>query len=50
MSRKARSRPKAIAIWLLLCCVLVFAMVVLGGVTRLTQSGLSMVDWEPLMG
>lgn len=36
--------------WLLTCCALVFAMVVLGGVTRLTGSGLSMVDWRPIMG
>ncbi len=39
-----------VAIWLLVCCGLVFAMVVLGGVTRLTGSGLSMVDWRPIMG
>ena len=39
-----------LAIWLLICCGLVFAMVVLGGVTRLTGSGLSMTDWRPLMG
>ena len=46
-----RSRnDRAIAGWLLLCCALVFAMVVLGGVTRLTGSGLSMVDWKPIMG
>ncbi len=31
-------------------CGLIFAMVVLGGVTRLTDSGLSIVDWRPLMG
>ena len=41
---------RSIALWLLLCCVAIFAMVVLGGVTRLTGSGLSMVEWEPLMG
>ena len=41
---------RRIAIWLLLCCALVFAMVVLGGVTRLTGSGLSMVEWDPVMG
>jgi heme a synthase len=41
---------RAVAVWLLACCVLVFAMVVLGGVTRLTGSGLSMVDWRPIMG
>ena len=36
--------------WLGICCVLVFCMVVLGGVTRLTDSGLSMVRWEPISG
>ncbi len=44
------SNDKAVAKWLLVCCALVFAMVVLGGFTRLTGSGLSMVDWRPLMG
>lgn len=39
-----------IASWLLAVCALVFAMVVLGGVTRLTRSGLSIVEWQPLMG
>ena len=41
---------KSIAIWLLICCAAVFGMVVLGGVTRLTGSGLSMVQWAPIMG
>ncbi len=41
---------KPIAIWLLVCCVMVFSMIVVGGVTRLTNSGLSMVDWQPIMG
>jgi len=41
---------KPIALWLLICCATVFAMIVLGGVTRLTGSGLSMVEWEPIMG
>ena len=48
MNRQSQNR--AVAAWLLLCCGLVFAMVVLGGFTRLTGSGLSMVDWRPLMG
>ncbi len=39
-----------VATWLLVICAMVFAMVVLGGVTRLTQSGLSMVDWHPVTG
>ncbi len=41
---------RTVAKWLLICCTLVFAMVILGGVTRLTGSGLSMVDWRPVTG
>lgn len=41
-------RRQIIAIWLFILCAMVFAMIVLGGVTRLTHSGLSMVDWKPL--
>jgi cytochrome c oxidase assembly protein subunit 15 len=44
------ARNKAIATWLLICCAMVFAMIVLGGVTRLTGSGLSMAEWRPIMG
>jgi cytochrome c oxidase assembly protein subunit 15 len=44
------TRNRQVAIWLLVCCALVFTMVVLGGVTRLTGSGLSMVEWRPIMG
>ena len=39
-----------VAAWLLVCAALVFAMVVVGGVTRLTHSGLSIVEWQPLVG
>ncbi|VBB69142.1 Heme A synthase, cytochrome oxidase biogenesis protein Cox15-CtaA [invertebrate metagenome] len=39
------SRP--VAWWLFLCCSLLLIIVVLGGITRLTQSGLSMVEWKP---
>ncbi|GMR21482.1 MAG: COX15/CtaA family protein [Gammaproteobacteria bacterium] len=41
---------KHLALWLFVCSALIFAMVVLGGVTRLTRSGLSMVEWSPIMG
>lgn len=41
---------RQIGLWLLICCALIFSMVVLGGVTRLTGSGLSMVEWDPIMG
>lgn len=46
----SRSSSRPIAYWLLAVGALVFAMVVLGGVTRLTLSGLSMVEWQPLVG
>ncbi len=45
-----RPPGRAIAAWLYLCAAMVFAMVVLGGLTRLTGSGLSMVDWQPVAG
>jgi len=41
---------RQIAAWLLFCAAVIFAMIVLGGVTRLTHSGLSMVEWKPLIG
>ena len=41
---------RRIAVWLITCCALVFAIVVLGGVTRLTRSGLSIVEWQPIVG
>lgn len=41
---------RQIANWLLLCALVIFGMIVLGGVTRLTNSGLSMVEWRPLVG
>ncbi len=43
-------RPTAIANWLTAVAVLVFLMIVVGGITRLTESGLSMVRWEPISG
>ncbi|MEK7759607.1 MAG: COX15/CtaA family protein [Pseudomonadota bacterium] len=46
----SENSSRAIAIWLLVVCALIFIMVVLGGVTRLTRSGLSIVEWQPLMG
>ena len=36
--------------WLNMCCISVFIMILIGGATRLTQSGLSMVDWKPILG
>lgn len=45
-----RAQNRLIAFWLLTCCAMVFVMVVLGGITRLTHSGLSMVEWQPVSG
>ena len=50
MSSVSTANPKPVGIWLLICCLTIYGMVVLGGVTRLTGSGLSMVDWQPVMG
>jgi cytochrome c oxidase assembly protein subunit 15 len=41
-----KKENKSVIIWLLSGCVLVFIMVVVGGITRLTNSGLSMTDWH----
>jgi len=41
---------RIVAGWLFLCAALVFAIVVVGGITRLTRSGLSIVEWQPLIG
>jgi cytochrome c oxidase assembly protein subunit 15 len=46
--RSDRSRP--VAIWLFCVAALVFAMVVVGGATRLTGSGLSITEWKPISG
>ena len=45
-----RDQSRSVAIWLFACAVMVFAMVVIGGVTRLTGSGLSITEWQPIMG
>lgn len=47
---EATARPIAIANWLMLVAGLVFLMVVVGGITRLTESGLSITEWQPIRG
>ena len=44
------TRPLAIARWLFAVAGLVFIMVVIGGITRLTESGLSITEWKPVTG
>ena len=41
---------KSIMVWLLTLTVMVFLIILIGGLTRLTDSGLSMVDWQPILG
>ena len=41
---------KAVLSWIFLLVSMIYLMVIVGGLTRLTNSGLSMVDWKPLLG
>lgn len=41
---------RPLIIWLHICCFMVLAMAVIGAVTRLTESGLSITEWKPVMG
>jgi heme a synthase len=43
-----RARPRAVVLWLLFAAAMVFAMAVIGAITRLTESGLSIVEWKPV--
>src|SRR3979490_3130805 len=43
-------RHRAIRLWLCAVAALIFAMVLVGGATRLTESGLSIVEWKPVTG
>lgn len=46
----AAARPAALAAWLWTVAALVLAMIAVGGITRLTDSGLSITRWEPILG
>ena len=46
----APNPPRAVGLWLLLCCAMVLAMAVIGAITRLTESGLSIMEWAPITG
>ena len=50
MDSTASARPLALSRWLFMVAALVFAMVVVGGITRLTESGLSITEWKPISG
>jgi heme a synthase len=49
-SQIPEDRRRRLRIWLWSGAVLTFVILIIGGITRLTQSGLSMVDWQPIMG
>ena len=49
-SHTPQPRSSALALWLLAMVLLVVAMIVLGGATRLTNSGLSITEWKPISG
>ncbi|MEO6580659.1 MAG: COX15/CtaA family protein [Sphingomicrobium sp.] len=49
-TKRSGNRPLAIANWLLVVALMVFGMVVVGGITRLTESGLSITEWKPVSG
>jgi cytochrome c oxidase assembly protein subunit 15 len=45
-----RPAPRAFGVWLLVVAALVLAIVIVGGITRLTESGLSITEWKPIRG
>ncbi len=50
IARRRTPGPRAVAIWLFCMCGMLLVMVSLGGATRLTGSGLSIMEWAPLLG
>lgn len=50
MDSRSLARPMALSRWQFVVAALVFAMVVVGGITRLTESGLSITEWKPISG
>jgi cytochrome c oxidase assembly protein subunit 15 len=50
LARSPTAADRRVALWLLICCTMIFAMVVIGGITRLTESGLSITEWKPISG
>ena len=49
-SFRPQPRPRLLGFWLLVVAILVFGIVVVGGITRLTESGLSITQWDPILG
>ncbi|MBO9574124.1 MAG: COX15/CtaA family protein [Sphingobium sp.] len=49
-AQNGAGRPRALAKWLFFVAGLILLMVVIGGITRLTESGLSITEWKPVTG
>lgn len=45
-----QTKKRRIAYWLLIGCLMIIVQIIIGGVTRLTGSGLSITEWKPLLG
>lgn len=50
MAETIKDHRKILSNWLFITAFMIFAMAVIGAITRLTESGLSMVEWRPLIG
>jgi cytochrome c oxidase assembly protein subunit 15 len=50
LANRRNGAPLSVALWLFVCAGMVVAMMIIGAITRLTESGLSMVEWRPLIG
>src|SRR6476660_9033851 len=50
MERTAVNRSRPVAIWLLVGVFMIIVQIILGGITRLTDSGLSITEWQPILG
>ena len=50
LTPEATTIPRSLPNWLFGCSALVFGIIVVGGLTRLTESGLSITEWEPVKG
>jgi len=50
LSDSQKKYKRSIFIWLITLTIMVLAIIIIGGLTRLTDSGLSMVDWRPILG
>lgn len=50
ISKNKTPTPGLVNLWLYTCCAMIFVMALIGAITRLTESGLSITHWEPITG